>query len=205
MASKKRPVVPFEKEFLRWMLSDGAGAFLMENRPRGERSLRVEWIDMISFANEADVCMSAACYKNADGVVRNWRSYELANLPSLTALRQDFATLSKHVVNYGIKAAQIAVQRRSLDMGKIDYYVPHMSSFYFRNLMVEAMEKAGLGVPAEKWFTNLKHVGNVGSASIYLALEELFNMRELKKGQQILLFVPESARFSYVHSLLTVC
>jgi 3-oxoacyl-[acyl-carrier-protein] synthase III len=204
-ALKKRPVLAFEKEFLRWMLSDGAGAILMENRPRGEKSLRIEWIDIISFANELDVCMSAACHKDADGGVRNWKSYELADHPTLSALKQDISILSKHAVNYGVKALQTVVQRRSLDLEKVDYYLPHLSSFYFRNALFQAMETAGLGIPAEKWFINLKHVGNVGSASIYLALEELFNMRELKKGQQILLGVPESARFTYAHALLTVC
>jgi len=203
--SKQYAVLPFDKEFLRWMLSDGAGAFLLENHPRGDKSLHVEWIDIISFANELDVCMSAGYRKQEDGGVRNWRSYEVADSPSLAALKQDIKLLTKHVVSYAAKAGQMVVDRRSLDLAKIDYYVPHMSSHYFVNSMLQTMEKSGLRVPKEKWFTNLKSVGNVGSASIYLALEELFNARDLKKGQQILLVVPESARFTYAHSLLTVC
>ena len=204
-ALKKRPVLAFDKEFLRWMLSDGSGAFLLENRPRGQKSLRVEWIDIISFANELDVCMSAACHKDADGVVKNWKSFDLKDVSSLTALKQDITLLSKHALDYGIKALQTVMARRPLDLSKVDYYLPHLSSYYFKNTLVEAMEKAGLAIPQEKWFTNLNRVGNVGSASIYLALEELFNSHDLKPGQQILLGVPESARFTYVHALLTVC
>jgi 3-oxoacyl-[acyl-carrier-protein] synthase-3 len=45
----------------------------------------------------------------------------------------------------------------------------------------------------------------VGSASIYIMLEELFNSGKLKAGQKLLLMVPESARFSYSYVLLTVC
>jgi 3-oxoacyl-[acyl-carrier-protein] synthase III len=204
-ALKKRPVLAFDKEFLRWMLSDGAAAFLMEDRPRGDKSLRVEWIEIISFANELDVCMSAACHKDANGVVQNWKRFDLADVSSLTALRQDITLLSKHGLDYGIKALQTVMKKRPLDLGKVDYYLPHMSSYYFKNALVEAMEKNGLAIPQEKWFVNLNRVGNVGSASIYLALEELFNSRDLKKGQQILLGVPESARFTYVHALMTVC
>jgi len=204
-ALKKRPVLAFDKEFLRWMLSDGSGAFLLENRPRGRKSLRVEWIDIISFANELDVCMSAACHKDADGVVKNWKSFELKDVSSLTALKQDITLLSKHALDYGIKALQTVMGRRPLDLGKVDYYLPHLSSYYFKNALVDAMDKAGLAIPQEKWFTNLNRVGNVGSASIYLALEELFNTHDVQKGQQILLGVPESARFTYVHALLTVC
>jgi 3-oxoacyl-[acyl-carrier-protein] synthase-3 len=35
-------------------------------------------------------------------------------------------------------------------------------------------------------------------------LEELFHSGQLKKGDKILCMIPESARFSYVYSLMTV-
>ena len=52
---------------------------------------------------------------------------------------------------------------------------------------------------------NLARVGNVGAASIYLALDELMTSGKLKKGDKILLSVPESGRFSYAYAYLTVC
>ena len=60
-------------------------------------------------------------------------------------------------------------------------------------------------IPKERWFSNLETTGNVGSASIFLMVDELMNSGKLKEGDKILLAVPESARFSYVFSLLTVC
>ena len=60
-------------------------------------------------------------------------------------------------------------------------------------------------IPEHKWFSNLTEVGNVGSASIYIMLEEIVNSGKLKVGQKLLLMVPESARFSYAYVLLTVC
>jgi 3-oxoacyl-[acyl-carrier-protein] synthase-3 len=45
----------------------------------------------------------------------------------------------------------------------------------------------------------------VGAASIYMMVDGLLNSGKLKVGDQILLAVPESSRFSYVFSLLTVC
>ena len=44
---------------------------------------------------------------------------------------------------------------------------------------------------------NLPYVGNVGSASIYLALDERLHSGKLKAGNTILLYIPESGRFSY--------
>ncbi len=50
------PEVAFEKDFLRWMLSDGAGAFLIRNRPRtGGLSLRIDWIEILSQADSMEV------------------------------------------------------------------------------------------------------------------------------------------------------
>jgi 3-oxoacyl-[acyl-carrier-protein] synthase-3 len=48
-------------------------------------------------------------------------------------------------------------------------------------------------------------VGNVGAAFVYLMVDELFQSGKLKTGDRIFLAVPESARFSYMFSLLTVC
>ena len=47
-------------------------------------------------------------------------------------------------------------------------------------------------------------ITNVGSASAYRMLEELLHSDKLKIGQQILVMVPESARFSYTYALFTV-
>jgi len=47
-------------------------------------------------------------------------------------------------------------------------------------------------------------VGNVGAASIFLMINELFNNGKLKKDDRLLLLVPESARFSYMYAMLTV-
>ena len=97
------------------------------------------------------------------------------------------------------------LDKMGFDISEIDYFLPHMSSYFFEDKMFAEMKTLGIDIPMEKWFTNLDSKGNVGAASIYLMLDELFNSGKLKKGQKILLGVPESARFSYVFSILTVC
>lgn len=50
---EERPIIAFKREFLRWMLSDGAGAFLLEDKPREDKvSLKIEFIDFYSYAHE---------------------------------------------------------------------------------------------------------------------------------------------------------
>jgi 3-oxoacyl-[acyl-carrier-protein] synthase-3 len=206
-ALKEQAILPFEKEFLRWMVSDGAGAWLIENKPRAPISLRVEWIDSVSYAHELDVCMYSGCQKGADGIVQHWQSldYECIQRHSITTLHQDVRLLRKCVIKYAVKSLKRAIEKMNLDLAKVDYFLPHISSESFRKPTQEEMEREGVNVPPDKWFTNLDHVGNTGAASIYLALEELVNSGKLKKGQSIYLAVPESGRFTYMSSLLTVC
>jgi 3-oxoacyl-[acyl-carrier-protein] synthase-3 len=50
-ALETNPEIAFDKDFLRWMLSDGAGAALLEPKPAAEGlSLRVDWIWQRSYA-----------------------------------------------------------------------------------------------------------------------------------------------------------
>jgi 3-oxoacyl-[acyl-carrier-protein] synthase III len=91
-----------------------------------------------------------------------------------------------------------------VSVNQIDYFLPHVSSHYFVDGLYNALLSKGIDIPMDKWFMNLATVGNVGAASIYLALEELLNSGQLKKGEKILLSVPESGRFSYAYAYLTV-
>lgn len=75
--------------------------------------------------------------------------------------------------------------------------------FFWKKLEDKLNEKE-LSLDTEKWFTNLTRVGNIGSASIYVMLDELCRTRQLHNGELIYLIVPESGRFSYTTALLEV-
>ncbi len=71
-----------------------------------------------------------------------------------------------------------------------------MSSNFFKEKIFQQLIINETGIPYDKWFVNLSTVGNVGAASVYLMVDELFHSGKLKEGDKILLLVPESARFS---------
>ncbi len=202
------PMLSFEKDFLRWMLSDGAAALLLSNKPNASGiSLKVEWVDIISFANEVETCMYAGGEKEADGSLKGYLSFEQHEWleKSLFSLKQDVKVLDKHIAELGVRRYLELMKKYGFNPGDIDHFVPHVSSAYFIQKVDDEMNKFNAGVPREKWFINLTKLGNVGAASIMLALEELMNGGALKKGEKIFLVVPESARFSYAYSMLTVC
>ena len=64
----------FDTEFLRWMLSDGAGAFVLENAKSTKGlSLKIDWIDIRSQANDYPLCMYAGKVNNK-AEITIWRN-----------------------------------------------------------------------------------------------------------------------------------
>jgi len=204
---EEQPILAFKKDFLRWMLSDGAGAFLLENKPTDSLSLKIEWMESYSFAYELETCMYAGGDKLENGEIKPWNDYSPDQWlnQSLFAFKQDVKLLDENILIKGTQSAVEALNKNNVSADQIDFFLPHVSSHYFVEGLNKTMIEYGIGVPMEKWFMNLATVGNVGAASIYLALEELMNSGKLKKGNKIFLSVPESGRFSYAYAYLTVC
>lgn len=198
-ALEARPEIAFEKDFLRWMLSDGAGAVLLEREPRGPLSLRVEWIELSSAAHELPVCMYAGADKNAQGGLDGWARTSPADWQrdSTFAVKQDVRLLNDNIVRATLTEPLAAIiERRGLKTDDIDWFLPHLSSHYFVEPVAASLASLGLPIPRERWFSNLATKGNTGSASPYIMLDELFRSGRIQPGQKLLMFVPESGRFS---------
>ena len=203
----QEPILAFEKDFLRWMPSDGAGAALLQDHPNTSGpTLRIEWIETISYANQLETCMYAGGEKLPRAAMKGWREFEAEELldRSVFSLRQDVKLLGDNIVKMGGVFMKEIFERRKLTVDEFQYFLPHLSSEYFRFRIADELEEIGMGIPQEKWFTNLTRLGNVGAASIFFMLEELFHSGKLQKGEKILCMIPESARFSYVYAYLTV-
>lgn len=204
---EEQPIIAFKKDFLRWMLSDGAGAFLLENKPSGDISLKIEWMEAFSYAFELETCMYAGGDKLENGEIKSWSDYEPEELlnESVFAIKQDVKLLDEFILSKGAESMYDAMTKNNITSDQVDYFIPHVSSNFFVEGLKKGLSEKGIGMADEKWFMNLSRVGNVGSASIYLAVEELMNSGKLKKGDRILLSVPESGRFSFAYAYLTVC
>lgn len=197
---ESNPEIAFEKDFLRWMLSDGAGAFLLQDQPApAGLSLRIDWIDILSQAGAMETCMYAGGEKQEDGTLRGWKTYPADEWGrrSLFAIKQDVRLLNENIVRQTIgKILEKSMTTRELKAEAVDWFLPHMSSEYFRQPLAEHMAALGFPIPQEKWFTNLHTKGNTGAASIYIMIDELFKSGRLKNGDRLLCFIPESGRFT---------
>ena len=203
----KKPILAFEKEFLRWMLSDGSVAFLLQDKPAEDTlSYRIEWIELTSYANELETCMYAGADKDENGKLVGWASFSETEWleRSIFSLKQETKLLDEHIIKLGGQFLQEIVAKRNFDPESIDWYLPHLSSMYFEEKIEKEWQFYNYNIPKSKWFINLPTVGNVASVSPYVMLEELNRSGRVKKGDRILIMVPESARFSYAYVLLTV-
>ncbi len=89
---EKYQEIAFEKDFLRWMLSDGAGAIALSAKPNEDAiSLRIDKIFSTSYANTLETCMYAGCEKQEDGSIRGWGTY----LPQEWLSKSIFSLIAK--------------------------------------------------------------------------------------------------------------
>jgi 3-oxoacyl-[acyl-carrier-protein] synthase-3 len=200
-------IIAFEKDFLRFMLSDGAGAALLQTKPNPTGlSLKIDWIEQRSFAHELPTCMYSGATKDENGTFKGWSDMDQQDWSSQSvfAIKQDTKLLGDFIVKKGMELLKGILEAKKYNIEDITYFLPHLSSQYFGPRIEKELANQGIAIPVSKWFTNLSWVGNVGAASPYLMLEELFHSGKLKPGDTLLMGVPESARFNYAYVMLTV-
>jgi 3-oxoacyl-[acyl-carrier-protein] synthase III len=205
---EKSPMQAFDADFLRWMLSDGAGAIFVADQPAVDKlSLKIEWFEHESYAGELPTCMFSGGIRTESGDIVGWR--QIDEIPEqdrrfLFNVRQDFKTLDKHMHPTMMRTLRRVAAKHSLTPQEVSWFLPHYSSGYFRSRLYESMQQIGFEIPYDKWFTNLTTKGNTGSAAIYIILAELAASGKLSHGQRLLCFIPESGRFSHCFMMLKV-
>ena len=194
----------FNAEFLRWMLSDGAGALLLQTRPQGT-CFRIDWIRSFSHADAYPLCMSAG--RPADSSdPRSWQdfaSYAEAEAAGALLLRQDVRLLD-NIVKLGVDGLLRLIDQGLVEPDSIDHLLCHYSSHHFRGQIFQTLAEAGVSIAEHKCYSNLYTRGNTGCASMFIMLDEFRRSQRYHAGQRILCMVPESGRFNNAFMQLTV-
>ena len=200
--------IDFNTEFLRWMLSDGAGALLLQNKPAPKGiSLRIDWVRGFSHAHAFPTCMSVGSAGRVEDQ-RTWQDYETyaeAEKAGALLLRQDVRLLD-NILRMGVDGYLRLVEEGVSKPLEVNHFLCHYSSHHFRNKILDLLDAAGVGIPEERWWTNLYTRGNTGAASLFIMLDEFLRTDEveIKNGEKVLCFVPESGRFNTTYMQLTV-
>lgn len=195
-----------DSHFLRWMLSDGAGAVVLEFQPHPTRpSLRLDWVRHVSLAHEHDVCMRAGMDGAEAAVGQTWQDVDIgdAQAAGMFVIRQDVSMLDE-LAEAGLRQFEELVDIGLVDVAHLDHVVCHYSTNVFRDLAFDGLRRRIPTLDTDRWFSNLETRGNTGTASIFIALEEAWRTGRFAPGETVLLAVPESGRFSFAFAHLTV-
>ncbi|HSR83257.1 MAG TPA: iron-containing redox enzyme family protein [Streptosporangiaceae bacterium] len=195
------PADTLDTNFLRWTLSDGAGAVVVEPRPRPDGlSLRVDWMHLVSHAHKHPVCMSAGLGEDRTPAAgETWLDRRPGCAVEVPRLRQDMSALPD-LVDVGIAEFCSLVRAGRIDPGT-EHILCHYSAEHFRGKLFARLADAGYPADERHWFTNLHTAGNTGAASIFVMLAEA--RTRMRPGDRVLLIVPESGRFTLAFAHLT--
>lgn len=89
-----------------------------------------------------------------------------------------------------------ALQANNLKAEDIDLYLPHQA-----NLRINQFAAARLGVPEEKFYSNIQRYGNTTAASIPIALSEVLEQGIVKEGDTIMM-VAFGSGFTWAASVI---
>ena len=199
----------FDAHFLRWMLSDGAGAVLLGGaralpQTPGLR-LKLRWTHLRSFAGDYPVCMQLGLTPDRARSHLDFPAWSDAEAAGALALRQDIRLLP-HLFDVCIHEYADLAHRGWVPERGIDHFLCHYSSERFIPVVEDLLDKARLSIPRERWWSNLAWRGNTGAASIFIMLAEFLDKEaaRLKPGDTVLCFIPESGRFTAGYMLWEV-
>ncbi len=202
---EKSAEVDFSSHFLRWMLSDGSGSFVISNQPNAKGlRLRLKWMHNKSFSGDFPTCMCIGYDDTNSG--KSYLDYDSvadAEAHSQFFLRQDIRLLP-NLFEVGFAEYLSLVKSGEVRPLEVDHFLAHYSSERFSETIKDLMKKSDAFIPEERWYSNLSTSGNMGAASIFVMLSEFLKDKEIKAGEKILLFVPESGRFSVSFAMIEV-
>lgn len=113
-------------------------------------------------------------------------------------LVQDGKAVYKFAVNAMADAVKNVSAQGGIDVSELDLVIPHQA-----NLRIIEKATELLGIPSERVYTNIEHMGNVSSACIPVALDELSRAGRIREGMKIC-FVGFGAGLTYGAAIMEV-
>ena len=119
--------------------------------------------------------------KLENGKMKSYLDYspEEAQARSIMSIKQDVKLLSENIVPLGGIMLSRLFKEKNLNPADVDYFLPHMSSDFFRTKIFDQLNMNETPIPYEKWVINLSSLGNVGAASVYFMVDEVFKSKKL--------------------------
>ncbi len=155
------------------LFGDGAGAVILGSSENVTNEIVAE--SMVSNGSKGDILtLNTVPFRNllVDDTADFTDSY----------MHMDGQEVFKFAVKVMTSQIKKVTDMAGITLDDIDYIVPHQA-----NVRIISFAAKTLGVDEEKFYINLQKYGNTSSASIGIALDELFRSGKVRKGDRIIL------------------
>jgi len=186
-----QPLVKKEELFLRYFLSDGAAAIILQASDNRRNGLFVEYNYIESIGGKKPSAMGnkrPAYYMNPK------EEYDLGyhHLAQMfqEELRENFHERDGSVFLKGLKRM---LALHPVEMDKLRFFQVNFPSKHIAELIMD--ECAEIGIPRQKLYSKMADMGYIGPPMALLCLDKIRKEEKLEDGEIILSFVTEVSKF----------
>jgi 3-oxoacyl-[acyl-carrier-protein] synthase III len=186
-----QPIVKKEELFLRYFLSDGAGAMVIEADNTGKGGLYVDNIYIESTGGRKPSAMKdmrPAYWMNPHEEFE--KGYHHLSQMFQNELRQNFHEPDGSVFFNGLKRM---LEKYPTDISKLKYFQVNFPSKHISELVIE--ECLALGISKESLYTKMSSMGYAGPPMVYICLDKMLREEPFISGDLVLSFVTEVSKF----------
>lgn len=185
-----QPMIKKEEVFLRYFLSDGAGALILQATDE-DSGLLVENAYMESVGGKKPAGM---LNKRPAYWMNPKEEYELG----LHHLSQMFnEQLGNHFNEEGgsifYKGLNRMIQKYTIDVPQIRFFQVNFPSKHISEMVMEECER--LGISKSTLYTKISSMGYVGPPMVFICIDKIMREEQLEKNDLILSFVSEVSKF----------
>jgi 3-oxoacyl-[acyl-carrier-protein] synthase-3 len=186
-----QPIVKKEELFLRYFLSDGAGAVVLQADNSGAGGLYVENVYMESVGGKKPSAMKnqlPAYWMNPKEVFE--KGYHHLSQMFQNELRQNFHEPDGTVFFNGLKRM---LEKYPMDLSRLKYFQVNFPSKHISEMVIEECET--FGIPKETLYTKISSMGYAGPPMVFICLDKMLREEPLIPGDLVLSFVTEVSKF----------
>jgi 3-oxoacyl-[acyl-carrier-protein] synthase-3 len=186
-----QPIVKKEELFLRYCLSDGAGAVVLQADNSGAGGLYVENVYMESVGGKKPSAMKnqlPAYWMNPKEVFE--KGYHHLSQMFQNELRQNFHEPDGTVFFNGLKRM---LEKYPMDLSRLKYFQVNFPSKHISEMVIEECET--FGIPKETLYTKISSMGYAGPPMVFICLDKMLREEPFIPGDLVLSFVTEVSKF----------
>lgn len=186
-----QPIVKKESLFLRYFLSDGAGALFFEKADEKSSGLFLQHAHIESIGGKKPSAMN----NGRPAYWMNPKEEYQQGLHHLNQLFQEELRLHFHDSDGTVfyKGLKRMIEKYEIDISKLRYFQVNFPSKHISDLIIEECEQ--LGIKKDALYTKIASMGYVGPPMAFICLDKIKKEENLQPGDLVLSFVTEVSKF----------